>query len=179
MKNLLLILLLSIVCSVKSQGLTIGLGTGTSLARIEAGYSVNENNHLVATIGPGISDIYASEYGVLFRRTFEDNDLGFGYWSASFRGYVGAGIGIIKTPSKTEGVFDLWNGTYTEETIPGKSLLGYNAHAGAEILYGSSGKFGSFIEIQAGRVPSFLNFISDKQTAAIGFVGGIRFYFGN
>jgi hypothetical protein len=179
MKQKLLLISFLIVGSVQSQGLTIGLGSGTSLIRLEAGYSLTEKNHIVATIGPGFTGVYASEYGVAFRRTFEESDLGFGYGRAGLRGYVGAGVGIIKTPVKTTGTLNFQNLTYDEEQTGGETLLGFNAHAGAEFLFGSRSKYASFLEIQAGRVPSFLNFISEKQTAALGFVGGIRFYFSN
>ena len=65
----------------------------------------------------------------------------------------------------------------TTKITPSESLLGYNVNGGVEILYGSSGKFGSYIEILGGQVPSYISaMLSNSYTSNFGFMTGLRIY---
>ncbi len=178
--------LFSLICLtnmfVHSQGLNVGFGTGTEWVRIEAGYSISEQMHAGARFVPGFNTIgIPSYYSGFFRYTFEENDFGNGFLNASFRGYVGASAGLIRTKGTVSSIYG--------STDP-RSTIGFSADAGGEILYGRSGKWGSFFELNLGQVPNYFNTLS-TQTANLfgeekevklasvwGIAAGFRFYFG-
>ena len=173
-----LFIVISLCCSslAKGQGLIVGIGTGTSLFKLEGGYSFQQNQ-ILANFTPGFADLTASELGIGFRHTFEENDLGNSMMKVSMRLYLGAGLGVISTPELTETIY-LSNYPYsTTKITPSESLLGYNVNGGVEILYGSSGKFGSYIEILGGQVPSYISaMLSNSYTSNFGFMTGLRIY---
>ena len=182
MKKLLFLILLASSGFANSQGLHFAFGTGTSFFKLEAGYSLSEELHVGAYYSPGFSIFdMPSSFGGYGRYSFEENDFGGGFFDAAFRGYVGANLGMLKLAGSTQ--YDFWTG----ETIitPSKSTLGFSALAGVEFLYGRKGKFGSFIELHAGKVPNYFNTLSTitggttKISSPWGLNAGIRLYFGN
>jgi len=182
MKKLLLIGLFFISSFSYSQGVHFAFGSGTSIFRLEGGYSISDNLHVGGYFSPGFSLLdLPSSYGGYGRYNFDDNDFGGGFIDASFRGYIGADLGLISLQGSTE--YDFWTG----ETVvtPSQSTLGVSAFGGVEFLYGRKGKFGSFIEGHIGRNANYFNTLSTilggetKLTSIWGLNAGLRFYFGN
>lgn len=184
MKKLIIVLLVCFVgLKTNAQGINIGLGSGTEWLRLEAGYSLSENIHIGAQLAPGFQVVgIPAFYAGFFRYTFDDNEFGGAFISAAFRGYVGASAGLIRSKETTYGL--------TASSEP-RSAIGISGNAGVEILYGRTGKFGSFFELSLGQVPNYFNTINTgldnlygnqeevKLAAIWGFSAGIRFYFGN
>jgi hypothetical protein len=168
---------------VKAQGLNVAFGTGTEWVRLELGYSISEQIHAGARFVPGFNTIgIPSYYAGFFRYTFEENDFGGGFLNASFRGYLGASAGLIRTKGSAYSIYG--------NTEP-RSTIGFSADAGGEILYGRSGKWGTFFELNLGQVPNYFNTLGtqlnnvfgeqqeDVKLAAFwGFAAGFRIYFG-
>jgi hypothetical protein len=182
MKNLLFLLVLTTSSFTYSQGVHFAFGTGTSFFKLEAGYSLSDELHFGAYSSPGFSIFdMASSIGGYGRYTFEENDFGGGLIDASFRGYLGANLGMLKLAGSSE--YDFWSGQTT--VTPSKTTIGFSALAGVEFLYGRKGKFGSFIELHAGKVPNYFNSLSSitggttKISSPWGLNAGIRLYFGN
>jgi hypothetical protein len=173
---------------VKAQGVNVGFGTGTEWVRLEAGYSISDQMHAGVRFVPGFSTVgIPSYYAGFFRYTFEENDFGGGFLNAAFRGYVGGSAGLIRLKGST--VYDFYNGG--SSTSENRTAIGFSADAGGEILYGRSGKWGSFFELNIGQVPNYFNTITTQTTNLLtnqdeevklasiwGFSAGFRFYFG-
>jgi hypothetical protein len=181
MKKTLILFFLAIAGSTYSQGVHFAFGTGTSLVRLEGGYSISEKLHVGGYFSPGFSfGNIPKSFGGYGRFSFEENDFGNGFINASFRGYVGADIGIMKLEGSTS--YDLLTGNIV--TNPAKTALGFSGMAGAEFLYGRTGKFGSFIELHLGKVPNYFNSLSSLTGSSVkisspwGLNAGIRMYFG-
>lgn len=187
MKNILLVFSFLFALNSIGQGLNFGFGSGVEWVRLEAGYSLNDNLHLGARFVPGFSTIgIASYYAGTARYTFDDNDFGGGFINAAVRGYVGGSIGLIRL--KGGNVYDIYGNSSGGET---RSQIGFSADAGGEILYGNSGRFGTFFEINLGQVPNYFNTLNNitsnvlasepepvKLAAFWGFSAGLRMYFG-
>lgn len=184
MKKLLFIASFTLTFNSFSQGLYFGFGSGVEGLRLEAGYSLNDNLHIGARFAPGFNLIgIPSYYAGAVRYTFEDNDFGPGFLNASFRGYLGASLGLIRL--KGDYIYDIYGNQSTES----RSQIGLSADAGAEFLYGKRGRFGSFFELNLGQVPSYFNTLNNivtiygqeaepiKLAAFWGFSAGIRIYF--
>jgi hypothetical protein len=183
MRNFLftIILFLSTIV-VKAQGINIGFGSGTEWVRLELGYSISEQMHAGARFVPGFNTIgIPSYYAGFFRYTFDENDFGGGVINASVRGYLGGTAGLIRT----KGTSFLLGSTEP------KSAIGFSLDAGGEVLYGRSGKWGSFFELNIGQVPNYFNTLNgslnnvltgqdeDAKIASFwGIAAGFRFYFG-
>ena len=187
LKILSFILFLNLISHLsKAQGINFGFGSGTEIARLEIGYSISEDLHFGAQISPGISSFdLPGFYGGFFRKTFKEDDFGGGFWNASYRGYIGASLGLIRS----KGGYDLLTG---EKNLP-KSTLGIAGTGGIEILYGKKGRFGSFFELNIGQVPNYMTTLGNKTTNLLspeeeqkevklaslwGFNAGFRVYFG-
>ena len=162
-----------------AQGITGGFGTGTEWVRLELGYSLSDKAHAGIRFVPGFTTVgIPSYYAGFFRKTFKENDFGGGFIQAAFRGYVGGSIGLIRLKGNT-----LLSGAEN------KSGIGFSGDIGGEILYGKSGKFGSFFELNLGQVPNYFNTLSSsydyllgeetntKIASIWGFNAGIRLYF--
>lgn len=182
MKKLLIIASFFISSFSFSQGVHFALGSGTSIFKIEGGYSISENLHLGGYFSPGFSLLdLPSSYGGYGRYNFEANDFGSGFFDASFRGYVGADLGLISLKGSSQ--YDIFTFEYVE--TQSKTTIGFSAFGGVEFLYGRKGKFGSFIEGHIGRNVNYLNSLSTlfggetKLTSPWGLNTGIRFYFDN
>jgi hypothetical protein len=184
MKKVLLFISLTIsVLTVNAQGVNVGFGTGTEWVRLELGYSMSDQMHTGVRFIPGFNTIgIPSYYAGFFRYTFEENDFGFGFLNASFRGYVGASAGLIRTKGSASSVYG--------NTEP-RSTIGFSADAGGEILYGRSGKWGTFFELNLGQVPNYFNTLNSnlnnsltgtntevKLASIWGISTGFRVYFG-
>jgi hypothetical protein len=180
MKKVLLIGFLSFTYLTFAQGFNGGFGTGTEWVRLELGYSLNEKTHLGARFVPGFTSVsIPSYYAGYFRKTFNENDFGSGFINAAFRGYVGASIGLIRLKGNT-----ILGGSEN------RSGIGFSGDVGGEILYGRTGKFGSFFELNIGQVPNYFNTLGSslgsltgsnsnvKLASVWGFNAGIRLYLG-
>jgi hypothetical protein len=178
MKNYFLIITLTIAGFVKAQGFNGGFGSGTEFVRLELGYSFSDAVHGGVRFVPGFTTVgIPSYYAGFFRKTFKENDFGGGYINAAFRGYIGGSVGLIRLKGNT-----LLNGSEN------KSGFGFSGDLGGEILYGRSGKFGSFFELNLGQVPNYFNTLTNsldglygnttktKLAAIWGFNAGIRVY---
>ncbi len=168
---------------VKAQGLNAGFGSGTEWVRLELGYSISEQIHAGARFVPGFNTIgIPSYYAGFFRYTFEEKDFGGGFLNAAFRGYLGASAGLIRTKGSSSFLYG--------NTEP-RSTIGFSGDAGGEILYGRSGKWGTFFELNLGQVPNYFNTLSTqlgnvfaeeqeevKLASIWGIAAGIRVYFG-
>lgn len=164
----------------QAQGLNGGFSSGTEFVRLELGYSFNESSHAGVRFVPGFNIIgIPSYYAGYFRKTFKENDFGSGSINAAFRGYVGGSLGLIRQ-----------KGNNLLGSTDNRSGIGFSADIGGEILYGRSGKFGSFFELNLGQVPNYFNTLSSslgalsgnetkaKLASIWGINAGIRFYFG-
>jgi hypothetical protein len=174
--------------STKAQGINVGFGTGTEWVRLEAGYSISDQMHTGVRFVPGFNTVgIPSYYAGFFRYTFEENDFGGGFLNAAFRGYVGGSAGLIRLKGST--VYDIYNGG--SSTSENRTAIGFSADAGGEILYGRSGKWGSFFELNIGQVPNYFNTLNNELNNALtgaetetklaaiwGFAAGFRVYFG-
>jgi hypothetical protein len=172
----------------KAQGINVGFGTGTEWVRLELGYSISDQMHAGARFVPGFNTVgIPSYYAGFFRYTFEENDFGGGFLNAAFRGYVGGSAGLIRLKGST--VYDIYNGG--SSTSENRTAIGFSADAGGEILYGRSGKWGSFFELNIGQVPNYFNTLNNelnntltgaenetKLASIWGIAAGFRVYFG-
>lgn len=161
---------------------TIGLGAGTEWLRLEAGYSITENTHVGVQISPGLELVGIPSFHTGFiRYTFNDNEFGGSLLTAAFRGYVGGSLGLIRSGRNLYASFTSQAPRYG---------IGISGNAGVEVLYGSSGKFGSYLELNLGQVPNYYNAAYNyygnlingspenvRLAATWGFGAGIRFYF--
>jgi hypothetical protein len=187
MKKIFIVLTLSLVSlTSNAQGINIGLGTGTEWFRLEAGYSIDDRLHIGAQLSPGFELVgIPAYYAGFFRYTFDDNEFGPAFFNASFRGYVGASAGLIRQKNE---ILDPFNINDSEP----KSAIGISGNAGVEFLYGRSGRFGSFLELNVGQVPNYFQTLTSEITNAFndepenskiasiwGIAAGIRFYFTN
>ena len=190
MKKIIFISSFLLLCSLSTvfgKGINASLGSGTEMFRLELGYSINENLHTGIRLCPGFKSVGFPSYTAGFiRKTFKDRDLGYGFFNASYRGYIGGSLGLINL--KGNSTYDFMTGKTT--TSDSKSTIGFSADLGVEILYGSRKGFGTFIELNGGQVPNSINKLNEdlnslisgqKQETKIasswGIVAGIRLYF--
>jgi hypothetical protein len=190
MKTVLLVLLFLNVSLISfTQGINIGFGTGTEWVRVEAGYSITDNLHAGARFVPGFNSIgIPSYYAVFGRKNFNESDFGGGFFNASVRGYLGASVGLIRL--KGQVLYDYYTGNSSNSE--NRTGIGFSLDAGGEILYGRSGKFGGFFELNLGQVPNYFNTLNSSLSNALsdqpeeevklasvwGLATGFRFYFG-
>jgi hypothetical protein len=137
MRSFLLVSFLSAISLfTKGQGVHAAIGSGTEWVRLEVGYSVSEQIHTGVRLCPGFNSAgIPSYYAGYFRKTFQENDLGWSFVKASYRGYLGASAGLIQV--KGNSTYDLFTGNVSESKS--RSAFGFSGDAGVEILYGNKG----------------------------------------
>jgi len=190
MKKLLFVVLTFLsLNSLKSQGLNGAFYAGTQIIKLELGYSLSENLHIGGYFGPGFENSIIpipSSYGGYVRHTFKKNEIiSNELFTLSMRPSLGASLGLIHTNEYSSYIYTITGGVY--KITPAKTELGYCGDAGIEFLYGTSGKFGSYFGIQAGKIPSYFKSVisalnettTDSKTTNFGFNVGFRFYFQN
>jgi hypothetical protein len=181
MKKLIVASSLFISLNVICQGVHFGFGSGTQWLKLEGGYSLSENLHLGAYYAPGFTVLseggVPSSYGLYGRYNFDDNEFGGGFLVASFRGYLGADVGLIHAKG-----YQAYNENYKLVNVESQTTVGFSAFGGGEILYGSKGKFGSFFELHIGRVSNVFNSLLSmydtdvRLTSLWGLNVGLRMY---
>ena len=188
-KLFLVVMTLLSLNSLRSQGLHGAFYAGTQIIKLELGYSLSENLHVGGYFGPGFDNSVIpvpSSYGGYVRHTFKKNEIfNNQFMTLSMRPSIGASLGLIKTNEYKTTNYSTFPSN--ETTIPAKTEFGYCGDAGIEFLYGTSGKFGSYFGIQAGKIPSYFKSISSaldenttkSSTTNFGFNIGFRFYFQN
>ena len=189
-KNQIIILLLFLFSNSLKAQFHAGFSSGSvSIIGLEAGYTLQETWNLGLKYHPSFDATSSAGYtGLYLRKSFKQSEItAFGNMTYGMRPYLTTTIGLISPPKGGYGTVDYSGVGYTNVNYD--KTFGGAIGGGVELLFGSTGKLATYLEVGLGKMPSALKSIgaidpystsgttSSKFTSSTYFGVGLRFYF--